>query len=240
MKHLLAAAIFVLGVASAQQSSAAGDDWSFRFTPYVWLPSLSLDAGIGTSPQVSSDTDVLDVLDFAFLATGEARKGDWGLLFEFNYLALSDEATFLGSRVRIDTELEGVMAGAAVAYRLADTGTARVDGFAGARVWSLETSLDFRRLPAVSRTTTFVDPILGVRAEYDFGERWSVSGLAEVGGFGVGSELQWELVGRVGYRVGESTTIGVGYRHLALEFDRDRIDVEAAMSGPFLAVDFTW
>ncbi len=208
MKHPLAVLVLALGIGAAPQSSAAGDDWSFRFTPYVWLPSLSLDAGIGTSPQVSSDTDVLDVLDFAFLATGEARKGDWGLLFEFNYLALSDEATFLGSRVRIDTELEGVMAGAAVAYRLADTGTARVDGFAGARLWSLKTSLDFRRLPAVSRTTTFVDPILGARAEYDLGERWSVSGLAEVGGFGVGSELQWEPVGHVGYRAGEASATG--------------------------------
>ena len=120
------------------------------------------------------------------------------------------------------------------------SGRARVDGFAGARMWSLETSLEFRRLPTVSRTTTFVDPIVGVRAEHDLGEKWTISGLAEVGGFGVGSKLQWELLGRVGYRVSDGTTLGLGYRHLELEFDRDRIDVDTAMSGPFLAVDFTW
>jgi hypothetical protein len=240
MFRLIPVVIVAVTTVVSARIAIAEEPWRFRFTPYAWLPSLQLDANEGGTPSVTSETDVLDVLDFAFLAAGEARKGKWGLLFEFNYLALSDEASFLGGQANIDTELKGVMGGAAVAYRLAENEQTRLDVFGGVRVWSLETNLEFRRLPTVSRDTTLLDPIVGLRVEHDIKREWFVSGLAEVGGFGVGSELQWEVIGRVGYRITERTAIALGYRHLELDFDRDRIDVEATMTGPFLALDLNW
>ncbi len=65
-------------------------------------------------------------------------------------------------------------------------------------------------------------------------------GLAEIGGFGAGSELQWELIGRAGYRISDTVSAAIGYRHLVLDFDRDRLDIDVTMTGPFLANDFTW
>jgi hypothetical protein len=32
----------------------------------------------------------------------------------------------------------------------------------------------------------------------------------------------------------------LGYRHLVLDFNKDRVDLKVTMTGPFLAVDFTW
>jgi len=64
--------------------------------------------------------------------------------------------------------------------------------------------------------------------------------LAEVGGFGVGSDLQWEVVGRAGYQFNDRFGVALGYRHLAIDFDDDKLVMQAEISGPFLALDITW
>jgi len=221
-------------------SQAQEEPWEFRFTPYAWAPSLHTDLEIGSGSSAESDTSLLDILDFAFLATGEVRKGDWGVITEFNYLALSQDASIAGGRGGADVGLDGVMGGAALAYRFYDDDGTAVDVFGGFRIWSLEATIDFDRLPSISRKTTFIDPIFGLRGSFDLNEKFFVGGLAEIGGFGAGSELQWELVGRAGYRISDTVSVAFGYRHLVLNFERDRLDIEATMTGPFLAVDFTW
>lgn len=233
-----------LGAALLPTISQAQDDaWEFRFTPYVWAPSLNTELTIGSNPPVDSNADpldLLDLLDFAFLATGEVRKGDWGVIAEFNYLALSHDATIAGGLGGADAKLEGVMGGAALAYRFYGDDSAAVDVFGGFRIWSLEATIDFDRLPSVSRKKTFIDPIFGLRGSFDLNEHFFVGGLAEIGGFGAGSELQWELVGRAGYRISDTVNAAIGYRHLALDFDNGRLDLDVTMTGPFLAIDFTW
>lgn len=232
------AAIALMLMVYAMPSLA--DEWEFRFTPYVWGPSLKLDTTIGRSRSASSDTSLLDVLDFAFLAAGEVRKGDWGVMAEFNYLALSDDFRFAGGLVRGESELEGVMGGAALAYRFLSDEALALDAFGGFRVWSLEATANFRVLPTASRSTTFVDPIMGLRGTYEITPDWFVSGIGEIGGFGVGSDFQWEVVGRLGYRFNDTIAVAAGYRHLALEVDRKGLAMDVAMTGPFVAVDVTW
>ena len=245
MKMTLARIIFcftIVGALFPASADAQDGGWKFRLTPYGWIPSMSLDTTIGASPSISSDTDLLDVLDFAFLLTGEARNGDWGIIGEFNYLALSDEFTFGGARVAVrgEAELRGIMGGAAVAYRFAGDDRASADVFGGFRIWSLEATADFRVLPTVSRKTTFVDPIIGLRGTYFVTDDIFLSGLVEIGGFGAGSDFQWEVVGRASYRFNDTISAGIGYRHLALDLSRGGLAVDAAISGPFVAIDFNF
>jgi hypothetical protein len=216
--------------------------WEFRFTPYLWLPALNTDLRIGTNPPTESDssTDLLDVLDFAFLANGEVRKGDWGFIGEFNYLALSNDASYAGGLFNATNELDGIMGGAALAYRFYKNDRLAVDALGGFRIWSLEATIDYDRLPTVSRTKTWVDPLVGIRGHFDLTESFFVDGLADVGGFGVGSDFQWEVSGRAGYRFNDTFSIAAGYRHLSVHFDKNALDIDAALTGPFLALDVTW
>lgn len=174
------------------------------------------------------------------MANGEVRKGKWGVIAEFNYLDLSNDASYAGGLFNAENELEGVMGGAALAYRFFNDDRFSVDAFGGFRIWSLEATIDFDRLPTVSRTKTWVDPLFGLRSHFDLTESFFVDGLADVGGFGVGSKLQWEVLGRAGYRFNETFSLAVGYRHLSVDFDRDAVDINASLTGPFLALDLTW
>jgi hypothetical protein len=180
------------------------------------------------------------VLDFAFLLSGEARKGDWGFIGEYNYLALSQDSSYFDGLFNVDSELDGVMLGAALSYRLFEDDSTSVDLFGGLRYWSLEASIDFKRLPSASESKSWTDPILGIRSIKQIGDGYFIDGLAEIGGFGVGSDLQWEIVARVGYHFTDRVSGVLGYRHLDLDFDDDGLVIDAEMTGPFLAIDFNW
>ena len=219
---------------------AENDGWQYRITPYGWLPTLYTDLAIGPNQPVESDTSLLDILDFAALLSGEIRKGDWGVIGEINYLALSQDASTPGGKLKAKMSMSGVMGGAAIAYRAFKDERSSIDVFGGFRAWSLDASIDFKHLNKVSTTKSWIDPIIGLRGHYDLTPDFFVDGLAEIGGFGVGSDFQWELVGRVGYRITESISASVGYRHLALDFKDGKLVVDAAMTGPMVAFDFTF
>ena len=241
MRFGLWLALAVFGTALLPNLSKAEEaPWEFRLTPYVWVPALSLESKIGTNPSTDGDSSILDFLDFGFLATGEIRKGNWGLILEFNYLDLGADATYLGGRFGAEADLTGVMGGVAVDYRFFKNDRFAADVFGGVRVWSLEARIDFNTLPTASQTKTWADPLVGARAGYDINKNFFIDGLVDVGGFGVGSDLQWEALARVGYRLNKTMSLALGYRHLFLDFSDDKLVINTTMTGPFLAVDFNW
>jgi len=132
------------------------------------------------------------------------------------------------------------MIGMALQKRVHSSENGNADAFVGLRHWSLDAEIDFDRLPTAKRSIDFTDPILGIKGNRNINEKWFVSGLAEIGGFGIGSDLQWELVARAGYRFSDVWNAAIGYRHLVLDFDDDNLVMKATMTGPFLAIDFTW
>ncbi|MCG7927158.1 MAG: hypothetical protein JAY67_16680 [Candidatus Thiodiazotropha taylori] len=240
MKTYLASLLRLIVVYLLTSTAFAQGEWQYRLTPYAWVPSLKADLDIGANPPAESDTSLLDVLDFAFLLTGEAHNGDWGLIGEFNYLDLSNDATYANGLFDAETSVNGTMIGVAVQKRIHSSSEGNADVFVGLRHWSLDAEIDFERLPTASRSTNFTDPILGIKGNLNINHRWFVSGLGEIGGFGAGSDLQWEIVGRVGYRFSDTWNAVIGYRHLVLDFDNDNLIIKATMTGPFLAVDYTW
>jgi hypothetical protein len=87
--------------ASAQ---VPADKWTFSVMPYLWLPSVDGKLRYGPPPpgggtaNVSIDADtLLDNLDFAFMITGEARKGRWLIATDYIYLDFSKADSALRS-----------------------------------------------------------------------------------------------------------------------------------------------
>lgn len=198
---------------------------------------MDTSAGIGGDPQAETSTSLLAVLDVAALVTGEARKGGFTILGEFNYLDLGDDATGPGGLVAADIDLKGVMTALSIGYAIYRDDRARLEGFAGARLWSLDATVDFAGLPAASASETWVDPIIGARASVAVTERISIQALGDIGGFGLGAEIQWEAMARVGYAVSDTITAAAGWCHLSVDVDRGRLDLELSLTGPFVSLD---
>lgn len=73
----------------------------------------------------------------------------------------------------------------------------------------------------VSRTDDWFDPYVGLRARYNFNDRFYVTAKGDIGGFGVGSELTWQAEGAFGWQVTPSIFAEVGYRALSVDYEQD-------------------
>ena len=72
-------------------------------------------------------------------------------------------------------------------------------------------------------------------------ERFYLRGLADVGGFGVGSDLTVQLLGGIGYQLTDHVAIELAYRYLKEDYDGGpSFSFDAEMHGPLLGISVTW
>jgi hypothetical protein len=77
---------------------------------------------------------------------------------------------------------------------------------------------------------------VGVRSRLPLAERLDLLLRADVGGFGVGSDLSYQLGAGVDWSFNQGFRVVVGYRHLYVDFDDDGFEYDMATSGPLVGV----
>ena len=94
------------------------------------------------------------------------------------------------------------------------------------------------RLPvSASADTDWVDPIVGLRAQWNFHEKWFLAAKSDIGGFGVGSDLAWTLQGTVGYHFTDCVSAELGYRHLQTDYEDGNFTYDMAETGIYTGIN---
>jgi hypothetical protein len=182
---LLAAAALLGPMSASAQSQKAGgsDDWKFRASAYLWLPSIDVTSNFppplgwvaGGNTKVDGG-DFLDSIDSVFMGTFEARKGRWGGVVDYINLNLgktkSGNRSFTvgGSQITVpvnaaltgDYSLDGDMWTVAGQYAAIDEPTHNLNVLAGARyltldqkfTWAFSGNIGSIALPLRSGTVT--------------------------------------------------------------------------------------
>jgi opacity protein-like surface antigen len=84
------------------------------------------------------------------------------------------------------------------------------------------------------------DGIVGIRGHMPIGGRFALTGLADVGGFGIGSSsnLSWQVIGTLDYAFSEDVTGRLGYRYLSIDKTSSDLSMDIDMFGPLIGL--TW
>jgi hypothetical protein len=243
----LAAVVLLGGPAPALAQEAAGDPWRVTVAPYVWATALdghATVAGIKSDVDVSF-SDILDNLAGAAMMLVDFEKGRFGVGVNGVYARLSPENDVNG--IEIDATSDMVQLGVGPYYRLIDTvyrtsSTGRPLRFfiapeAGFRFTYLRVELDVQGFRQVDQSESWVEPLIGTRVGLDLSDHWALAAEGNVGGFGVGSDLAWNVQGFLGYRttlLGRETTFALGYRALSQDYDHHDFEWDVTMHGPVL------
>lgn len=227
-------------------SSSSGDEWEFVFTPYGWAAGLDGTVGIGnaTAEMDLSFSDILDDLQIGAMGHFEARKGRWAFLFDGLWLKLEDGADTPGPLFGgADVEVEELRLAGLLSYRVLE-GPTTIDLLAGASYFSIEADLELvpGRLAGrkVGTSADWVDPVVGFHLRHELSEQWFTMLRGEIGGFGAGSDLTWQVMGGVGYRTSDTTSVFLGYRHLAIDYSKHDFVFDTETSGFILGVNFSF
>ncbi len=89
-----------------------------------------------------------------------------------------------------------------------------------------------------SGSKSWVDPFVGFRARYNFTDKLYAMTRADIGGFGVGSELAWQAYGALGWQFNRHWSTELGYRYLAEDYQSDGFVFDAAMAGAYLGITY--
>ena len=238
-------ALAALGLAALllPQAAQAEDAWTFKLVPYVWMTGLSGDVGtLPPAPPANIDLsfrDVLENLDMAAFVVGEARHGDFFLVGEMTYAKLSTDGKTPGPFFSgVDLTATTFMAGLGAGYTLNRGERHRIDAWAGARIWSIDTELKLK--PGIlagqkaSDSKTFVDPVVGAMLSFDIAPDWILNASGSIGGFGAAADLEWGVTGSVTYQISDTWGVVAGYRYLAVDYDRNGFVFDVSQSGPLI------
>jgi hypothetical protein len=179
------------------------------------------------------------------------RHGRWGLDFTSSWLRLEDESAPLapaGGTAEVVTEMwQGQVD---LWYRLGAKPLGCdpcapcapwviYDVYAGARFMDIETEL---RAPAALRegSESWVDPVIGGRITYDFNRRVSADIQADIGGFGIASDLTWKLRLGVEWKPTRWFSLSTGWMWIDTDYESgsgaDRVVWDVLQDGPYVSL----
>ena len=234
-------------LAGAGQSAAespltteAPSPWEFRITPlYGWLTAL--DGTTGPSGLLTdvheSPGDVLEVVKMYASLQFEARYDRWGFLADGFYACLGNSGQSTGPlHENVDFSLKQFLGEFEVLYRVCQSPAHFVDVYAGARYNWLKLNLDVSGSPgiSVSPEKSWVDPIVGLRGQWNINDRWYLAGKGDIGGFGASSDFTWNIQATVGYNFTKDFSAEIGYRYFDTDYHRDGFVYDMAAKGLLL------
>jgi hypothetical protein len=224
----------------AKSDTSTSKDWEFSLAPmYLWAVSIDGDQTVkGTKVDLDVPfSDIFDSLNGALTFHFEGLyKQRWGFFSDLNYIVLGmdDGAT--------DIDFTEIMFELAGFYRFT-RGPHAIDGLGGLRYSSMDVELDSPG-PDVDQGKDWVDPYIGLGWQWKMAEKWGTRLRGDIGGFGIGSDLTWNLVGLVDFKPWKHVSLFGGYRALYQDYSTGSGDkkfaFDATMQGPILGLNITW
>jgi len=247
---LFAISLLLSALVLCPPAKAESDDqWHFQLAPYAWLAGQ--EGTVATLPglppadiDINFWDDIFGNINGALFLVGEARKNRFGIFMDIAYVDIEiDDSTLAPYFSSIDSRTESWIVSATGLYRLVEKPKAFLDLLAGARYWSVDSTLTLRPglLPGgeISNTQDWVDPIVGLKGLTSLGEsKFYVSGGLIIGGFGVGSDFMWDVNANLGYQWTETFSTTLGYRYLDVDYEDDAFLYDVAQQGPVLGLSW--
>lgn len=237
LKHLTFSAALTASTSSAW---AQESDWNFAATFYFFMPETNI--GLNGTEGTLSFNDALANLDMAFMGAFEAHNGRWGVLADYMMTDLGFSNGTPGPEYSgLNTSMKTQVFNGYALYRTYQTPTVNVDIAAGFRWFGTNTNMALLpgTSPGISSSvnSSWVDPVIGVRAQFEISEKWSGTVFADYGGFSSDSET-WQVLLAADYNISEKWALRVGYRHISVDHDTSGSAFSFAQSGPMIAATY--
>jgi opacity protein-like surface antigen len=217
----------------------ASNDWIFGADLYVWGAGVGGETSRGNEIDISF-SDIVNNLDLGFMGTGHVYHDRWHASLDLLYISLSanngkeitlPQGANLSGYANVDQNLWVVTP--AVGYVAIKTPHFELEPFAGARYTQLDTTLDIRVnnfSRSFSNSDGILDGIVGARGNVLLNQQWYLPYYADIGAGD--SDITWQAMAGVGYRITEKFDLCVGYRYLEWQFDDNPLIKDLNFSGP--------
>jgi hypothetical protein len=248
---LMLAGVFLVAHATA---NAADDEWEFSLSPlFLWGLSLEGDATINgtTAPlDLNFRDDILENLEAVFTLHLEARRGEWSLFAEYQYVDLNPTGSIALGPVTIgaDITFKEDMLELGAGWAFSDSGRTRWELIGGARYTDqgLTALIDIQTpLPPIQPGTElrggddWWHGFVGVRVLHALSDKWTFSARGDLG-YGGSDNSAANFAFQFDYRFRNWGSAFFGGRYLAYDYSSSSYGYDAGKAGPLAGLTIHW
>ncbi len=211
-----------------QVENAPDNQLHFSVSPYLWFPGTHGTAG-AFNRDVGFRASAIDLLShfrFGLMAGAEARRERVLFPMDMLWIKLRDDKAlpFPGlSSTSANINASVFIFAPKTGFRVINAEKFKADFLMGIRYWHFGESLAFNpsRLGLnFSKSQNWVDPLVGGRIETPVSKKSVITVAGDVGGWGAASQLEYQVVGLIGYKLKPSMTLQAGYRYLYADYQK--------------------
>jgi hypothetical protein len=217
-------------------SSAADSGW--HLAPYLWLPGVHGTIGaLGRAANISaSPGDLLSHFRFGLMGVVEVRYKRIVLPLDLMWVRLEDDKALPLQLKTITANVKAseFILSPQIGFRLVDQKQLKIDALTGFRYWHLGQNLQFTPSAlglSFSQSQNWVDPLVGGHIQVALSPKIEAIIGGDVGGWGTGSQLDYQVVGVLGYRIKPALVLQAGYRYLDVNYRSGGDIFDVATSG---------
>jgi hypothetical protein len=215
----VAAVLALTLCAPTTQAQEASGGWKQTVFLYGMGAAIDGEAQIGplSLPVDVSISDLFDALRFGAMAAYRAENDVWSFEGDVTYMNLGVNQNGPREKVRGELGTDQLTVMATAGRRLGP----HVEGLLSLAYFDLSSDLQVQvlnqRLRARS-SADWIDPMIGLAYAVPFAGKWSYSLRGDIGGFGVGSDLSWQLLTAVRRQNTDRFGWYLGYRAIGFDY----------------------
>jgi hypothetical protein len=177
------------------------------------------------------------------MGAAEFRSGPFGLAIDYVHAPVKSG---IGTRKILfgsaQDQLELDIGTAMFLYRTTVSPAEYVDLGVGVRAWGVDGSIALSqgvlRPVTVTNGTAWAEPLIAARYRRDFGNGFSATAYADVGGFGAGANIDWQLIGMLDYTIRPGVELHAGFRSLNFDIGGTRTKTTVRFNGPIISATY--
>ena len=248
MKHALLGCLIPTLSVTFHAFSAQAEGVEYKASLYGWGIGIEteIETPRGTKERDIGFADLFKDLEIAALGSIEAHTNGVSLLVDVQYFELETDIDRPLSAGLVDAPADTKFGVASLygLYRLYDGLRTKVDLGGGIRHTDLDlgVALSAGALTSevFSSSRSATDPLLALRASHDIASDWTLSGMIDYGGFGIGTDMTAQATATLEYDWTKRWSGAFGYRYLTYESTTDFGDITVDYSGPILGLSYTF
>jgi len=219
----------ILGCCATAPVLAADGDWEHTVIIYAMGAAIDGEVTIGnlTVPVNVSMSDVFSALEMGAMGAYHADNGTWSFTLDATFMGLGGTAESQRDIVKGDVDMDQVTLMGTVGRRIAPN----LEGLFSLSWFDLSTDLKLTtRNPLTGAETTrtagddasWLDPMVGLQYNAPFADDWRFNLRGDIGGFGIGSDLSYQLLANVRWQATETIGVVFGYRLIGFDYEDGR------------------
>ena len=174
-----------------------------------------------------------------------AENNTWSMTADVTYMGLGASQRSERGFVKGDVDVDQLTVMGTVGRRL----TEHLEGLFSLAYFDLSTDLQVATTAPISGEVTtrnasagasWVDPLVGLQYSLPINYAWRLNLRGDIGGFGIGSDLSYQVLANVRWQANDTVGVVVGYRLIAFDYedgkDRNYQRYDMTEQGPLVGV----